>query len=102
MSISQYKPTAYDLHLNLTEILTEIWWLNICKELSKEFSVDLYEEWLIESAKKKWEPDFVDFDYAIQKIRENDKTFFDFGGKIYIFNISTVLTNLKKKLILEC
>ena len=72
MLISQYKPTAYDLHLNLTEILTEIWWLNICKELSKEFSVDLYEEWLIESAKKKWELDFVDFDFAIQKIRENE------------------------------
>ena len=88
----RYEPTEYDLKINLAEILKIIW--NINTHSDNDVECMLFEEWLINFAKMKWEDDFVDFDLAIQKIKDTDKTFIDFDS-IYIFDMSQTLKNLK-------
>ena len=88
----RYEPTEYDLKINLAEILKIIW--NINTHSDNDVECMLFEEWLINFAKTKWEDDFVDFNLAIQKIKDTDKTFIDFDS-IYIFDMSQTLKNLK-------
>ena len=88
----RYEPTEYDLKINLAEILKIIW--NINTHSDNDVECMLFEEWLINFAKMKWEDDFVDFDLAIQKIKDTDKTFIDFDS-IYIFDTSQTLKILR-------
>lgn len=72
-----------------------IWYLNSDsnKDLYGKYLANgtcLYQEWLIKFAKSKWEPDFVDFDFSIQKIKDSDNNFIDFDS-IYSLNIRAIL-----------
>ena len=37
--------------------------------------VNQYEKWCVELAKERWQPQFLDFDYVIQKLKEKRKKF---------------------------
>ena len=56
----------------------------------------IFEEWAIDFLRKKWKPECVDFDVAIRRIKENDKTFIDFDS-IPIFEDRKVYEILKQK-----
>ena len=38
----------------------------------------MFEEWCIDYARTKWEPDFADFDLVIRKIKDTDRIFINF------------------------
>ena len=50
----------------------------------------------IDFLRKKWKPECVDFDVAIRRIKENDKTFIDFDS-ILIYEDRKVYEILKEK-----
>ena len=56
----------------------------------------IYEEWAIEYLKKNWEDDFIDFESAIRKVQQNDKTFINFD-EISIFEEDSVYDILRSK-----
>ena len=56
----------------------------------------VFEEWVIDFLKKKWDSDFADFDEAIWGVKENDETFINFD-EIAIFNAKKVYEILKRK-----
>ena len=56
----------------------------------------IYEEWAIEFLKKIWEDDFIDFESAIRKVQQNDKTFINFD-EISIFEEDSVYDILRSK-----
>ena len=56
----------------------------------------IYEEWAIEFLKKIWEDDFIDFESAIRKVQQNDKTFINFD-EISIFEEDSVYDFLRSK-----
>ena len=56
----------------------------------------IYEEWAIEYLKKNWKDDFIDFESAIRKVQQNDKTFINFD-EISIFEEDSVYDILRSK-----
>ena len=56
----------------------------------------MFEEWCVDFARTKWEPNFIDVDFAIQKIRETDETFINFD-RVNIFKPKEVIAILKRK-----
>ena len=56
----------------------------------------MFEEWCVDFARTKWEPNFIDVDFAIQKIRETDETFINFD-RVNIFKPEKVIAILKRK-----
>ena len=56
----------------------------------------IYEEWALEFLKKNWEDDFIDFESAIRKVQQNDKTFINFD-EISIFEEDSVYDILRSK-----
>ena len=56
----------------------------------------IYQEWAIEYLKKNWEDDFIDFESAIRKVQQNDKTFINFD-EISIFEEDSVYDILRSK-----
>ena len=91
----RYHPNSFDLNQGIAEVLRQIW--NFNSNPYKQELVDgiAWEEWAIELAKKKWLPDFVDFNFAITKIRANDRTFIDFDD-ISILDTDEVLFILRQ------
>lgn len=57
----------------------------------------VYEEWTIDFAQIKWQSDFVEFDFAIEKIRQTDRTFIDFNRHSVILEPEKILCILRKK-----
>ena len=91
----RYHPNSFDLNQGIARVLRQIW--NFNSNPYKQELVDgiAWEEWAIEFAKKKWLPDFVDFNFAITKIRANDRTFIDFDD-ISILDTDEVLFILRQ------
>ena len=93
----RYNPTKYDLELSLAEILKKICW-NFNTHSEKQSRVDclVFGKWLINFARTKWEPDFIDFNFTIRKIRETDWTFINFD-RINVFEPATLYEILRQK-----
>ena len=92
----RYVPDELDLTLEIHQLLRNTW--NFDTHSDKQKCVDclIFEEWAIDFLKRKWKPQYVDFDVAIQKIKENDKTFIDFN-EISIFDSQRVYEIFLKK-----
>ena len=91
-----YIPNEADLTKTIDQLLRNIW--NFNTHVDKEQCVDciVFEEWAIDFLKKKWDPDFVDFDEAIPRVKEIDETFINFD-RISIFDAKKVYEILKRK-----
>ena len=91
-----YIPNEADLTKTIDQLLRNIW--NFNNHVDKEQCVDciVFEEWAIDFLKKKWDPDFVDFDEAIRRVKEIDETFINFD-RISIFDAKKVYEILKRK-----
>ena len=92
----RYVPHKLDLTLEVHQLLRNIWNFNTHSDQVKCVDSLIFEEWAIDFLKRKWKPQYVDFDVAIQKIKENDKTFIDFN-EISIFDSRKVYEILKQK-----
>ena len=92
----RYVPNELALTLEVHQLLRNIWSFNT--HLDKQRCVEylIFEEWAIDFLKRKWKPQYVDFDVAIRKIKENVKTFIDFN-QISIFDSRKVYEILKQK-----
>ena len=92
----RYVPDELDLTLEVHQLLRNIW--NFNTHLDKQRCVEylIFEEWAIDFLKRKWKPQYVDFEVAIRKTKENDKTFIDFN-QISIFDSRKVYEILKQK-----
>ena len=74
----RYTPTPFDLKANLVQLLKQIWNFNTHNDKHECLDCFSFEEWCIDFAKTKWKADLVDFDFAIRKIKETDRSFIDF------------------------
>ena len=92
----RYVPNELALTLEVHQLLRNIWNFNTHWDKQKCVGCSIFEEWAIDFLKRKWKPQYVDFDVAIQKIKENDKTFIDFN-EISIFDSRKVYEILKQK-----
>ena len=92
----RYVPNELALTLEVHQLLRNIW--NFNTHLDKQRCVEylIFEEWAINFLKRKWKPQYVDFEVAIRKTKENDKTFIDFN-QISIFDSRKVYEILKQK-----
>ena len=61
----RYVPNEFDLTKTVDQLLRNIW--NFNTHADKEQCVDciVFEEWVIDFLKKKWDSDFADFDEDI-------------------------------------
>ena len=76
----RYVPNEFDLTLRVDQLLRNIWNFNTHSDKYKHLDCLIFQEWDIDFLIKKWKPEYVDFDVAIQRIKENDKTFVDFDS----------------------
>ena len=79
-----YNRTPFDLESSLVQLLKQIWTYDTHSDKHECVDCLMFEEWCISYARTKWEPDFVDFDLVIRKIKETDRTFINFD-RISIF-----------------
>ena len=93
----RYDPSPYDLKNHLAEILKEIWNYNTHSDKHECLNCLIYEEWCIDFARTKWQPDYVDFNFAIEKIRQRDRTFIDFDQISLILDPDKTCCMLKEK-----
>lgn len=91
----RYEPTPFDLKSSLVQLLKQVWNYNTHSDKHTCIDCLVFEEWCIDFARTKWQPDFIDFDSAIQKIRNTDETFITFDG-MNIFKPEGILCILKK------
>ena len=91
----RYEPTPLDLKKELAELLRHVWNYNTHSDKKDYVNCIVYEEWCIEFAKTKWRPDFVDFDFAIAKIRASDRTFIDFD-EFGVFDTEQLINALRR------
>ena len=77
-------PYSFDLESSLVQLLKQIWTYDTHSDKHECVDCLMFEEWCISYARTKWEPDFVDFDLVIRKIKETDRTFINFD-RISIF-----------------
>ena len=88
--------TPFDLKATLIQLLKQIWNFNTRSDKYECVGCLAFEEWCIDFAKTKWEPNFIDFDFTIQKIRETDRTFINFE-RISIFEPEKIFVPLRTK-----
>ena len=88
--------TPFDLKATLIQLLKQIWNFNTHSDKYECVGCLAFEEWCIDFAKTKWEPNFIDFDFTIQKIRETDRTFINFE-RISIFEPEKFFVPLRTK-----
>ena len=74
----RYTPTPFDLKASLVQLLKQIWNFNTHDDKHECLDCLSFEKWCIDFSKTKWKVDFVDFDFAIRKIKETDRSFIDF------------------------
>ena len=91
----RYEPTPLDLKKELAELLRHVWNYNTHSDKKDYVNCIVYEEWCIEFAKTKWQPDFVDFDFSIAKIRATDRTFIDFD-EFGVFDTEQLISALRR------
>ena len=58
------------LNLDLPDLLLNIWCY--ADDLNDQ-RINLYCKWCVEAAEKQWQPDFLDFQYVIQNLKNNKK-----------------------------
>ena len=92
----RYVPNELHLTLEVRQLLRNIWNFNTHSDQVKCVDSLIFEEWAIDFLKRKWKPQYVDFNVAIRKIKENDKTLIDFN-EISIFDSQKVYEILKQK-----
>ena len=91
-----YDPTPFDLKSSLVQLLKQIWNYNTHSDKHESVDCLVFEEWCVDFARTKWEPNFIDVDFAIQKIRKTDETFINFD-RVNIFKPKKVIAILKRK-----
>ena len=57
----RYNPIPYDFKATLIQLLKQIWNFNIHSDKYECPDCLAFEEWCIDFAKTKWEPNFIDF-----------------------------------------
>ena len=57
----RYNPIPYDFKATLIQLLKQIWNFNIHSDKYECADCLAFEEWCIDFAKTKWEPNFIDF-----------------------------------------
>ena len=62
----RYYPNCYDLKKGQVELLRVIFNFNTHKH--EQVDCIVFDELCIKIARTKWQPDFVDFDFAIEKL----------------------------------
>ena len=77
--------------------MKQIWNYNTHSDKHEYIDCMVYEEWAIDFAQIKWQSDFVEFDFAIEKIRQTDRTFIDFNRHSVILEPEKILCILRKK-----
>ena len=92
----RHVPNELDLTLEVHQLLRNIWNFNTHSDQQKCVDSLIFEEWAIDFLKRKWKPQYADFNVAIRKRKENDKTFIDFN-EISIFHSQNVYEILKQK-----
>ena len=92
----RYVPNELHLTLEVHQLLRNIWNFNTHSDQVKCVDSLIFEEWAIDFLKRKWKPQYVDFNVATRKIKENDKTLIDFN-EISIFDSQKVYEILKQK-----
>ena len=92
----RYSPADNDLSLKVERLLRRVWNINSHCDKRENVECIIYEEWAIEVLKNIWEDDFVDFETAIRKARENDETFINFN-EISIHDADSVYNILRSK-----
>ena len=92
----RYSPADNDLSLKVERLLRRVWNINSHCDKRENVECIIYEEWAIEVLKNIWEDDFVDFETAIRKVRENDETFINFN-EISIHDADSVYNILRSK-----
>ena len=91
----RYVPNEFDLTLRVDQVLN-IWNFHTHSDKHKHLDCLIFQEWAIDFLRKKWKSEYVDFDVAIRRIKENDKTFVDFDS-ISIYEDRKVYEILKQK-----
>ena len=89
-----YTPTPFDLKASLVQLLKQIWNFNTYDDKHECIDCLSFEEWCIDFAKTKRK---ADFDFAIRKIKETDRSFIDFD-RISVFESEKILSLFKKKI----
>ena len=92
----RYSPADNDLSLKVERLLRRVWNINSHCDKRENVECIIYEEWAIDVLKNIWEDDFVDFETAIRKVRENDETFINFN-EISIHDADSVYNILISK-----
>ena len=92
----RYSPADNDLSLKVERLLRRVWNINSHCDKRENVECIIYEEWAIEVLKNIWEDDFVNFETAIRKVRENDETFINFN-EISIHDADSVYNILRSK-----
>ena len=92
----RYSPADNDLSLKVERLLRRVWNINSHCDKRENVECIIYEEWAIEVLKNIWEDDFVDFETAVRKVRENDETFINFN-EISIHDADSVYNILRSK-----
>ena len=92
----RYSPADNDLSLKVERLLRRVWNINSHCDKRENVECIIYEEWAIEVLKNIWEDDFVDFETAIRKVRENDEAFINFN-EISIHDADSVYNILRSK-----
>ena len=82
----RYVPNELDLTLEVHQLLRNIWNFNNHSDKQKCVDCLIFEEWVIDFLERKWKPQYVDFDVAIRKIKENDKKFIDFNDISFFYS----------------
>ena len=92
----RYSPADNDLSLKVERLLRRVWNINSHCDKRENVECIIYEEWAIDVLKNIWEDDFVDFETAIRKVRENDETFINLN-EISIHDADSVYNILRSK-----
>ena len=55
--------------------------INVCSyaDYMNDPIINQYQKWCVELAKERWQPQFLDFGYAIKNLKEKNKKFYNFG-----------------------
>ena len=75
----RYVPDEFDLIKTVDQLLRNIWNFNTYDDKEQCADCIVYEEWMIDFLKKKCDPDFIDFDEAIRRVKRNDENFINFN-----------------------
>ena len=64
------------LNLDLPDLLLNIW---CYADYLNDQRINQYCKWCVEAAVEQWQPDFFDFQYVIQNLKNNNRKFYNFG-----------------------